>query len=155
MAPKEALKCSRQIIPIYESPIIFIYIIPTLKSCISSKVLQLRDMPQGIKSNKQNKGEKMYTHIQHRAPQPLGLSHAGGGRDNPAALLTPSTSSRVCACAEMNPCTCHGWGTCVALQCLSAFCLSWLFPQIRNWLVLRAQECHNETNSLTRALRGV
>lgn len=100
MAPKEALKCSRQIIPIYESPIIFIYIIPTLKSCISSKVLQLRDMPQGIKSNKQNKGEKMYTHIQHRAPQPLGLSHAGGGRDNPAALLTPSTSSRVCACAQ-------------------------------------------------------
>lgn len=137
MAPKEALKCSRQIIPIYESPIIFIYIIPTLKSCISSKVLQLRDMPQGIKSNKQNKGEKMHTHIQHRAPQPLGLSRSGGGRDHPTpppagsvrvhrdgSMLMPWLGARVWHCSVS----------------LSAFCLSWLFPQIRNWLVLRAQE---------------
>lgn len=57
MVPKEALKCIPQIIPIYESPIICIYIILTLKSYISSKVLQLRDMPQGIKSTQQSKAK--------------------------------------------------------------------------------------------------
>lgn len=147
MAPKEALKCSRQIIPIYESPIICIYIIPTLKSYISSKVLQLRDMPQGIKSNKQNKGgkkKKMYTHIHQHEAQPWGLSHAGGGRDNPPALLT---SSRVCACAQrwiqahahLHEWLCRTWSTCLALQGLR-FVSPGLSSQIQYWLILHAQE---------------
>lgn len=86
MAPKEALKCSRRIIPIY-----FYFNNPYLwkphnmnlhnphleKSYISSKILQLTDMPQGIKSNKQNKGKKMFTHIHQRAPMITHRSRQG------------------------------------------------------------------------------